>query len=187
MKPIRLLCWLALPLMGPASSAAPPAAAASTAETRAVAGTGAFFALSVADLNASARWYSDKLGLKVVTQTPRHDKAAAVVLEGEGLIVELIHHDDAVPLGKAAPGVKSNIEVHGLVKAGVIVPDFDRTLAILKERRVDIAFGPYPARQDQRANVIIRDNEGNLIQLFGRSDGNIRSRVTSDGRPGGPA
>ena len=134
----------------------------------AVAATGAFFALSVADLQASAKWYSEKLGLAVVMETPKQDKAAAIVLEGGGLIVELIQHDDGVPLSAAAPAVKSNILVHGVVKAGAIVADFDGTLAMLRKRNVQIAYGPYPARAKQRANVIIQDNAGNLIQLFGR-------------------
>jgi hypothetical protein len=33
--------------------------------------TGGFFALSVPDMPASARWYSEKLGLKVVTEEPK--------------------------------------------------------------------------------------------------------------------
>jgi catechol 2,3-dioxygenase-like lactoylglutathione lyase family enzyme len=186
MKPIRLLCCLALPVLAADRSAASAPATASTARPQAVAGTGAFFALSVADLDAGTRWYSEKLGLQVVMRTPKQDRAAAVVLEGDGLIVELIQHDDAVPLRQAAPAVKSGIQVHGLVKAGVIVADLDATLAMLKERRVEIAFGPYPARENQRANVIIRDVEGNLIQLFGAPNGN-RPPVTSGDMPGGPA
>jgi catechol 2,3-dioxygenase-like lactoylglutathione lyase family enzyme len=130
--------------------------------------TGAFFALSVADIDASAKWYSEKLGLKIVMRPPKANRAAAVVLEGGGLIVELIQHDDAVPLSKVAPAVKNNLLVHGIFKAGVIVDDFDRTVAMFRERNVPIAFGPFPARANQRANVIIRDNGGNLIQFFGK-------------------
>src|SRR5574341_2119541 len=115
-----------------ASPPAPPLAA-----------TGAFFALSVADLDASTRWYVETLGLKVVLRTPRQDKAAVVVLEGRGLIVELIQHDDAVPLGRAAPGVKDHMLVHGLVKAGVVVEDFNGLVASLRSRAVRMAFGPY--------------------------------------------
>ena len=99
---------------------------------------------------------------------PKQEKAAVIVLEGGGLIVELIQHDDAVPLSKAAAGVKSNILVHGVVKAGAIVADLDKTLATLRQRNVQVAFGPYPASANQRANVIIQDNAGNLIQFFGR-------------------
>lgn len=59
-------------------------------------------------------------------------------------------------LGRAAPAVKSNILVHGAVKAGAIVADFDKTVATLRQRSVQIAFGPYPASASQRANLIIQ-------------------------------
>jgi len=129
----------------------------------AITGRGAFFALSVADLKASTQWYTDKLGLKVVMQPPKANDASVVVLEGSGLIVELIQHDKA-----AKPTVSDPVLLHGIIKAGVIVDNWDRTLALLRARRVPIAFGPFPAGRGQRANVIIRDNSGNLIQFFGR-------------------
>jgi len=100
---------------------------------------------------------------------PKQDGAAVTVLEGGGLIVELLQRDDAVPLRQAAPGVDANYRVHGFFKAGVIVDDFDKTLATLKARAVEIAIGPFPATATQRANVIVRDNVGNLIQFFGPS------------------
>lgn len=161
MNATTLLLWLTLATV----AAAPPATV--TTDAPVLASTGAFFALSVADVNASAKWYSETLGLNVVMQPPKQDRSAVIVLEGGGLIVELIQHDDAVPLSKAAPGAKSNMLVHGMVKAGVIVADFDGTLAMLKTRHARIAFGPYPASATQRANVIIQDNAGNLIQFFG--------------------
>lgn len=129
---------------------------------------GAFFALSVEDLTASANWYAEKLGLKVVMNVPKSNKAAVIVLEGGGLIVELIQHDDALPLKKAAPAVSDPMFIHGITKVGIVVDDFDKTLAMLREKNVPIAYGPYPKRADQRANLIIRDNAGNLIQFFGK-------------------
>jgi catechol 2,3-dioxygenase-like lactoylglutathione lyase family enzyme len=156
---MNMLCLLVLliaPLGAPTES---PAASA----------IGAFFALSVANLDASVRWYSEKLGMKVVMREPKRDGVAVAVLEGGGLVVELIALDDAAPLSKAAPGVKDALHVHGLVKAGAIVADFEGTLRLLRERNVEIAFGPFPARANQRANVIIRDNAGNLIQFFASS------------------
>src|SRR6185295_7512551 len=106
-KATTVLLWLTLATVAATPSAAP------TPEAPVIGSTGAFFALSVADVNASATWYSETLGLKVVMQPPKQDGAAVIVLEGGGLIVELIQHDDAVPLSKAAPGVKSHILVHG--------------------------------------------------------------------------
>lgn len=129
---------------------------------------GAFFALSVADITASSRWYQEKLGLSVVMAPPKTGEAAVVILEGGGLLVELIQHDVAKPLGSAAPGVRDQLFVHGYFKAGLMVDDFDRTLSALRARGVQVAYGPFPKSATQRANVIIRDNAGNLIQFFGR-------------------
>jgi catechol 2,3-dioxygenase-like lactoylglutathione lyase family enzyme len=130
--------------------------------------TGAFIALSVPDVAASARWYREKLGLHVVLEPPKSADVTAVILEGGGLLVELIQHDGAKPLGTLAPGVRGGVYVHGYFKAGLIVEDFDRTIAALRSRGIEIAYGPYPKSATMRANAIIRDNAGNLIQFFGR-------------------
>ena len=129
---------------------------------------GAFFALSVADVAASSRWYQEKFGLKVLMSPPKSGEATVVILEGGGLLVELIQHDQAKPLGAAAPGVRDHIHIHGYFKAGLMVDDFDRTIAALRARGVEIAYGPYSKTATMRANAIIRDNAGNLIQFFGR-------------------
>lgn len=118
--------------------------------------SGAFFALSVADLKASSKWYSETLGLTVSREIP---EAKVAILEGDGLIVELIQQEGAA----ARPATPTR----GLMKAGFIAKDYETTLARLQSAKADIAYGPYPAQGGQRANVIIRDNEGNLLQLFG--------------------
>ena len=164
MKLVAAAAWFVL--VGAAVACAEEGARA----TPAASVTGSFFALSVADLEASTRWYVEKLGLTVVRPPATFEKSTAVVLEGGGMVVELIHHDDAVPLAAAAPG-RNKILVHGPVKAGAIVADFEKTLTTLRQRNVRIAFGPYPARADQRANVIVEDNAGNLIQFFGGRTG----------------
>jgi catechol 2,3-dioxygenase-like lactoylglutathione lyase family enzyme len=161
MKVVRLLLSLCVPAV--VSGLGGPPTIASTGP----AFTGAFFALTVADVEASARWYSEKLDLKVVMHSPKQDGAAVTVLEGPGLIVELIEQDGALPLPSAAPATKDRRYLLGIFKVGALVKDFDRTVAMLRARHVEIAFGPYPARANQRANVIIRDNGGNLIQFFG--------------------
>ena len=120
---------------------------------------GAFFALSVANIEESARWYTEKLGLDVVLQV--NQGTAVTVLEGEGLTVELIHD----PAARPASGLPGS--VHGYYKSGFAVKDLERTLEQLVARGVQVAFGPFPAKDGQRANVIIRDNAGNLIQIFG--------------------
>lgn len=88
---------------------------------------------------------------------------AFTTLESNGLIVELIQNQDA-----QAVGARGELAVHGMFKAGVIVKDFDQTVAFLKSRGVEIVAGPFPARPDRRANVLVKDNAGNLIQFFGK-------------------
>ena len=144
-----------------------PVADSQTAEPPFTA-TGAFIALSVPDVAASARWYREKLGLRVVLEPPKAGDVTAVILEGGGLLVELIQHDAAKPLGTVAPGVRGGVYVHGYFKAGLLVEDFDRTIAALRARGIEIAYGPYPKSATQWANAIIRDNAGNLIQFLGR-------------------
>ena len=129
---------------------------------------GAFIALSVADVDASAKWYSEKLGLTIQKRIPRNNGVAVAILEGGGLIVEILQLDAAVPLTSLSPRPASTTNVHGIFKAGVIVDDYEGALTRLRERGVQIAMGPFPASADQHANVIIRDNSGNLIQLIAK-------------------
>ena len=89
------------------------------------------------------------------------DGMAVAALEGGGLLVELIEHATAKP-GGAEPHL-----THGFTKAGIIVDDFDRTVAALKTRGIPIVMGPFPPRPTMRTNLGIRDHAGNLIQIFG--------------------
>ena len=132
-----------------------------TPSTPAINSTGAFFALSVADLEASIRWYTSKLGLRVVLRPATYENTEVAVLEGLGLIVELVQR------GGAAPRPEANDAVHGFYKAGAAVDDFDGLVQLLRTNGVEIVMGPFPAWADQRANITIRDNGGNLIQFFG--------------------
>ena len=160
MKTTLLVAMALAPAVARAQDVAEPPAAFSAA--------GSFFALSVDDIDASVGWYRQKLGMKVVLNARLND-ATIVVLEGGGLIVELIDRADAVSLRSVAPQAAENINrVHGYVKAGVIVDDWDGLLRVLREREVEIVMGPFPKRPDKRANLAIRDNSGNLIQFFGK-------------------
>jgi catechol 2,3-dioxygenase-like lactoylglutathione lyase family enzyme len=129
--------------------------------------SGAFFALSVSDIEASTRWYSEHLGLRVTMESTDPGQPPVTVLEGEGLMVELIQHQGAAdrPEGTRDPG--DPVPARGIIKAGFMVHDFDGTLAAFRRQKGEIAFGPFPRRPSQRANMIVRDNEGNLIQILG--------------------
>lgn len=128
--------------------------------------TGAFFALSVADLQASTNWYRETFDLKLIMSVPPGNGPAVSILSGDGLTVELIQH----PAATARPESirKEPVLQHGFTKAGFFVSNFDQTVADLRARKVDIAYGPFPANGSNPPNLIVRDNAGNLLQLFGR-------------------
>ena len=126
---------------------------------------GTFFALSVQDLDASIRWYTEKFGLTLNSRLASGDVAVAL-LSGHGLDVELLSHRDSV--ARPFPfDPEAAVRTRGLVKVGFRVTDFDRAVATLRLRGVEIVLGPFPPRADQRANVLIRDGDQNLLQLFG--------------------
>ena len=145
---ILLIAAASLPAQVP-TSATPPALAVN----------GAILTFSVPDLDASARWYVEKLGLRLVHLYPR-DKAVparAALFQGGGLLVELVQEDNAVD-----PGPQPR---RGLAKAGLVVTNFDEAVRALRARGVEFA-SVYPRRPDQPANVTIRDNVGNAIALY---------------------
>jgi catechol 2,3-dioxygenase-like lactoylglutathione lyase family enzyme len=121
-----------------------------------------FFAISVPNLDAAVRWYTEKLGLQMKLRPPRYENTDVAILEGNGMIVELAQR------GGAAPRAADDDAVQGFYKAGAMVDDFDGLIARLRAGGVEIVMGPFPAEADQTANVVIRDNAGNLLQFFGR-------------------
>jgi hypothetical protein len=82
-------------------------------------------------------------------------------LEGDGIFVELLQHEAAKSASKPAE------LTHGVVKAGLMVTDFERTIAILRANGVKFFGGPYPAKPGQRPNVMFEDNAGNMLQILG--------------------
>ena len=163
-RPAVILVCLALAATR-SSAQARPGASTAHRDSSAVSASGAFFALSVADLEASVRWYSGMLGLRVLQRMPEQGGVSVAVLEGDGVLVELVHHRGALrpparPAGSTTPP--------GPFKVGLLVDDFQRSIERLRRRNVSFAYGPFPERPDQPANVIVRDNEGNLIQIIAR-------------------
>ncbi len=132
------------------------------------AATGAFVAISVQDLDASTRWYVEKLGLDVLKRATAPDNSAAVaVLQANGLTVELVWFASAVPLSKLRPERQGSHEVHGIFKSGVFVTNLDSSFAELKSRDVVFAFEPFFDSSMQCRMFAIRDNNGNILQFFG--------------------
>jgi catechol 2,3-dioxygenase-like lactoylglutathione lyase family enzyme len=131
--------------------------------------TGTFFALSVADVALQSAWYRDKLGLRIISQGEAPNKIAKfALLEGEGLIIELIQHRDAKTRAEAAPTIKQAYELQGIFKVGALVKDLDRVYREVKAKGVPIAYDLMRAKDVPLRSFSIRDAEGNYIQFFGQ-------------------
>jgi catechol 2,3-dioxygenase-like lactoylglutathione lyase family enzyme len=156
---LTLACAVALSTFAAESAAQ---AAPSSNDSPFAGATGGFIALSVPDLDASVKWYTEKLGLRRIMTIPRMGQiVGGAALEGDGIMVELLQHE------AAKPGTTPSELTHGVAKAGLMVPDFERTVAALRARGVTFFGGPYPARPGQRANVMFQDNAGNMLQILG--------------------
>ena len=130
--------------------------------------SGAFFALSVADVNAVSRWYQEKLGFRVLSQGEAPNKIAKfAILEGDGTLIELIQHREAKPRSVIAPEAKSAHQVHGIFKVGMVVKNIDGVYQEIKKRGVPVEYDLMPAKDVAMRSFSVRDTEGNMIQFFG--------------------
>ncbi len=134
--------------------------------------TGSYFAISVRDLNASAQWYKQKLGFHEVKQSASRDGLArAIILESDGILLEIVSHKRAVSPRSLMKGYKDAYQIHGVFKVGFLVQDADHVLQRLKANGVTIANRPYTDDGLQMRSFFIRDNEGNIIQFLSRIGG----------------
>jgi predicted enzyme related to lactoylglutathione lyase len=126
-----------------------------------------FFAVSVADLNASVKWYGDHLDL-TPTRLPGTPQAKVALLQGKGLVVELVQHSEAFDLESRLPELQKRYLVHGLFKVGFYVKDLDATVDRLKKRGATFKGDVFTDKVLGARSVLLLDNSGNVIQLFER-------------------
>ena len=133
--------------------------------------SGSYFALSVKDLATTAAWYRQKLGFHEVKQSASSDgRSRAIILDRDGIIVELIHHKLAASGTTLKKGYKPYL-IYGVFKVGFIVDDVDHTLDRLKANGVPVYNGPFNDDALHMRSFLIRDNEGNIIQFFSKVSG----------------
>jgi Glyoxalase/Bleomycin resistance protein/Dioxygenase superfamily len=138
----------------------PPVAAAEAAAP-------VFFALSVKDLDASVKWYSETLQL-TPTRLPPTPQAKAAILQGGGLIVELVEHSEAFDLETRLPELQKRYLAHGLFKVGFFVSDLDATVKRLKSRGAAFRGELFTDEILGARSILLLDNSQNVIQLFER-------------------
>ena len=134
-----------------------------------------YFSLSVPDMEASRKWYTEKLGLCTSFNFPPTPTvhAGAAFVQGGSLFIELVQVEGAVNLPQLLPAhaaeeIQGRQYVHGPMKVGAVVDNFDGTVATLRAHGVEIV-ALQGTKRDQPATVTIRDNAGNRILLMDAS------------------
>ena len=125
----------------------------------------AFMAITVADLDASVRWYETNLGARrIAASRAPSEFAENATMANDYFMAELIHFAAKAPTDTAVRDPRAV----GLQKAGMWVDatTFDSTLARL--RRLDAVFvgGVFSDSIIKGRSFIVKDNSGVLIQFF---------------------
>lgn len=126
---------------------------------------GAFYAISVRNIDEAVAWYTDHLGFKVESQG-RNDQRRGALLSRPGAVLELSEFAGAMAREAVRPGLESH-EVYGIFKIGFTTTDLDQTYEILKNKGVEIFF-PVVTAADGNRTFGIKDLDGNIIQFFGK-------------------
>ena len=124
-----------------------------------------FIAATVADLDASVRWYETYLGAhRVAASRAPSGFAENVTVANDYLMVELIHFAATAATDTAIRDPRAV----GLQKAGAWVDraTFDWTLDHLQRLRASFVGGVFSDSATNARSFIVKDNSGVLIQLF---------------------
>jgi methylmalonyl-CoA/ethylmalonyl-CoA epimerase len=148
-----------------AAPAAPPAADRLTADAKPY-----WAAISVADVDASARWYQDKLHFTVTRrmELPEHQLRIAF-LDLAGFTLELVEFRDSVSLATVQariPEVTARDKLQGFLKLGFLVEDVDRLAAELERSGVSLLMEPTDDKPPGLRFFLVEDNAGNVLQFF---------------------
>lgn len=125
------------------------------------------FALSVADVEASARWYERVFAFRSVRSVDLEERGVRIrLLARDGAFLELVQLRDARPLASVAPGVDKRQNLHGVFKLGLRVDDLEEAVARLGALGVELALGIFEEPDGSMRSAQVEDPDGNRIQLF---------------------
>lgn len=122
------------------------------------------FAISVADMEKSIEWYSNNFGFTIIdrSEIPGTDVRVAH-MQGVGFILEIFCAPNSNPLPEDRRVPNLDFLTQGNKHISFGVKDGRKTKKEMEAMGIDIAF---VAEVDRTYGVFIRDNTGNLIEIF---------------------
>lgn len=120
--------------------------------------------VSVADLEASVRWYCDMLGFEVECRfdIPPVPAKVAQLKRGSDLRMELFEVPGAQPLPDDRRHTDRDLRTHGNKHIAFAVQSVEEAVRELRDRGADIAM---VHASDFGTSAFVRDNTGNLIEF----------------------
>lgn len=123
--------------------------------------------LSVADLDAQRRFYSDALGLDIVEEEfaiPEAQVRTAILRGPAGLKIELIERGGSIPQEFADPF--DGASVQGYFHWALYVADLEEAFAQMLAAGGREVSAPAPAVRAGARFAYVKDPEGNLLELI---------------------
>jgi methylmalonyl-CoA/ethylmalonyl-CoA epimerase len=121
-------------------------------------------AISVPSLEESIRWYEEKFGFSVIDRSVIPGLRIKVAhMEAVGFILEIFEAEGATPLPEDRRHPNRDLLTHGHKHFSVGVRDARKAARDLEAMGVEIAM---VAEVDGTYGVFVRDNSGNLIEVF---------------------
>ncbi len=128
---------------------------------------GSFSAIIVKDMTRSKSWYEKVLGFKVLTETENTERGIKIVnLENSMIQLELIELANTTSLDQVLAGLPKGSRLSGFFKFGFKVAGFDRWVAYLKETDANNLGRVVNDPVSGKRMLILKDPDGNRIQLF---------------------
>ena len=122
------------------------------------------FAISVANLEETIKWYSDIFGFTVVNRSEIPGAGIRVAhLQGTGFLLEVFEASGSAALPEDRKVPNRDLMTQGNKHMSFGVPDGRKAKAELEALGVEVAM---VAEVDDTYGVFIRDNTGNLIEIF---------------------
>lgn len=125
------------------------------------------FALVVADVDASTRWYGDVLGFALERRFGFAEAGVEIahVVSTAGIRLELIQQTGSAPSPDVGQDAFGALRTQGAKHVGLLVDDADAALAELRAKGVEVVHEVTTVEPAGVRNFWVRDNSGNLIEF----------------------
>jgi methylmalonyl-CoA/ethylmalonyl-CoA epimerase len=122
--------------------------------------------MSVADIDATARWYEEVLGFRIESRFLIRDGTQALFLERDGCRIELFQVEDPKPMPPERLSPREDLKTLGNKHAAFTVADYDGFRDELLARGVPLIL---EVGSGSKRGLFIHDNAGNVIEFLERA------------------